>query len=111
MPHGVWPQVDDDHLLPLVHGIQHGGSCPLLKVSYATFPYAILEVCIHAAVRNSLPICLAILNECVVHKMSIVGVVVCDLYAMLFGRPFEGVLGHYCFLAGNAFLQADEGIS
>ena len=88
--------------------IQHGGSCSLLKVSYATFRYAVLKVSIHAAVREALPIHLAILDECVIRKMSIVGVEVNDLYATLFGRSFEGVLGHDCFLAGNAFLQVDK---
>ena len=75
------------------------------------FRYAILKVSIHTAVREALPIRLSILDECVVCKTSIVSVVVNDLYSTLFGRSFEGVLGHDCFLAGNVFLQVDECIS
>ena len=40
--------------------------------------------------------------------LRVVSMVEDDLYAMLFGRLFKGVLGHYCFLAGNAFLQVDK---
>ena len=75
------------------------------------FRYAILKVSVHTAARDRLPIRLAILDECVVRKTSIVSMVVNDLYSTLFGRSFEGMLGHDCFLAGNAFLQVDECIS
>ena len=24
MPHGIWPEADEYHLFPLIHGVQHG---------------------------------------------------------------------------------------
>ena len=73
--------------------------------------YAVLKVSIHAAVREAFPICLAILYERIVRETTIVGVVVLDLYPTLFGRSFERMLGHDCFLAGHSFLQVDESVS
>ena len=73
--------------------------------------YAVLKVSVHAAVREALPICLAILYECVVSEAPIVNVVVLDLYPTLLGRSFERMLGHDCFLAGYSFLQVDKGES
>ena len=111
MSHSVWPQVNDNHLSPFLHGVQHGGSCSFLQVPYTVLRYAILKVSVHAAVQEALPTCLAILYERVVCEMPIVSVVVFDLYPTLLGGSFERMLGHDCFLAGYSFLQVDESVS
>ena len=44
VPHGIWPQADQDHPLPFIHHIEHGSPGLFLQVPDASLRYAILEV-------------------------------------------------------------------
>ena len=85
MPHGVWPQADQDHPLPLVHCVEHGSPGLFLQVPDKVLRYAILEVGIDPAVRQALSLCLAVSNKCVVGEPTIVCVILEYFYSALVG--------------------------
>ena len=63
---------------------------------------------INPVVGQALALRLAIVNERIIGKLSIVCMVVQDLDPALFGRPFESMFSLYCFLAREAPLKIDE---
>ena len=107
---GIGPQANEYHPLPLIHGIEHRGSCLLLYVPYAALGNAILEVCIDPTVQQALSLHFAIGNEGVVGELTIVGVIMQDFYSVLLHRTFESMFGHHRFFAREAFLEVYERI-
>ena len=111
MAYGIWPQADQDHSLPLAHGIEHGGPGLFLSVSDASLCYAILKMSIHSAVCQSLALPLAVVNERVVGEASVVRVIVQDFYSVLLARSFKCMLSLYRLFAREAPLKEDERVS
>ena len=109
--HGIWPQADQDHFLPLAHGVEHGSPGQLLKVSDAPLRDAVLEMCVDSAVGHALALCFAVPNERVIREAPVVRMIVPDLNSALSGGSLERVISLHCFLACDTSLQEDEGVS
>ena len=83
MPHGIWPQADQDHPHPFVHCLEHGNPGLLLQVPDMAVRYAILEVGVDPTVQQALSLCLTIGNERIVSKPTVVRVIMEYFYATL----------------------------
>ena len=64
--------------------------CLILEVPDYPLGVFILEVCIHAAVTDVLVVVHAMINECIVSKLAVIGMILFDLNVMTWDKFFKG---------------------
>jgi hypothetical protein len=81
--------------------------CTLLEIPDGFLGNAFLEVGVDPTEGESLPFGTAAVLEGVVHKLSVVAVVVEDAYTMLLGKVFKGLFGFHGLLRGKLGHEVD----
>ena len=90
-----------DSIGPSCHGMQQLLACLFHDGSNGLFCHAVLKVGIDPTVGNSLLLCGVVVDECVVGKTAVVGVVVLDSDMMVCRELFKRVLCSECLVAAE----------
>ena len=71
----------------------------------------VLEVWIDSTISESLMLTLAVLNEALIHELTIVGMIVVNVDSHVLSKALEAVLGLNSFGAGDGLLQINVDVS
>ena len=70
-----------------------------------------LKVGVDATIRQALPLCAAVRDECIVCEMPVVSVVVQYLHPLLFSSTLKSMFRLHCLFACDATLEVHKGVS
>ena len=106
--HGIGPKESFNRLWPSMFCMDQTGPCAILQLSNTSFGLAVLEVGVYAAEADRLPLAFDSVQELVVGKASIVGMIVKDLHSHLVCVTFKCLFCCDGFLTRVCFLQIDK---
>ncbi len=94
---GVWPQCKVNCLWPASASVQQSLARALQEIADGALGDAILEVSIYATLGELLARVVACLLECIDGELTVVAVIMLNVYDVLGGKSLKGAFG------GNGF--------